>query len=297
MRKKQCQYRGAIFVLLTVFGGIISPFIVTNLETVAQTPSTQMQCSEVEIKNYIQQLSNGEQPIYDAIVACKDKATPELIKALKNQNKQVRIMAITALGEIGSHDAVSPLSNLLSNEKDQDVRIATVFALSKFGKQGVPTLITALKDKDRYIRYQTVNALNEIGSDAKDAIPALNDAVKDKNLIVSSAATRALVGIKKQELSVDTGTPVSTGTTSRVESAVKDDNLNVSSAAVDSAMSGTETNTPISSASGISKRLTQQSKPLLMCQVPALRTIFKWKCLQNSAKPQIIDKNNVQKVK
>ncbi|NJL63239.1 MAG: hypothetical protein HC903_17190 [Methylacidiphilales bacterium] len=35
----------------------------------------------------------------------------------------------------------------------------------------------------------------------------------------------------------------------------------------------------------------------LMCQVPALSNIFKWKCLQNSVKPQIIDKNNVQKLK
>jgi HEAT repeats len=244
MRGKQCQYRGAIFVLLAVLSGIISPFIVTNLVTFAQTPSTQMQCNKVEIKNYIQKLSSGEESIYDALVACKDKAIPELITALKSQNKQVRIMAITALGEIASPDAISPLSDLLSNETAWDVRASVIFALPKFGKQGVPTLITALKDKDWYIRYQAANALSEIGYDAKDAIPTLNDAVKDENLNVRDAAIDALVGISiygQNEIRVK---------------------LCITCAYADS----------------VKNVISQQKKSPLMCQVPALRTIFKWKC-------------------
>jgi hypothetical protein len=43
MAGNQYQHRGAIFVLLTVLSGIISPFIIT-IETFAQTPSTQIQC-------------------------------------------------------------------------------------------------------------------------------------------------------------------------------------------------------------------------------------------------------------
>ncbi|PAX51275.1 HEAT repeat domain-containing protein [Brunnivagina elsteri] len=241
MRGQQYQYRGGIFLVLMVLSGIISLFIVTT-ETFAQNPSTQMQCSEVEIKNYVQKLSNGEQSIYNALVACKDKAVPELIKALKNQNKQVRIMVITALGEIGSPDAISPLSDLLSKETRWDVRTSAIFALSKFGKKGVPTLITALKDKDWYIRCQAANALAEIGFDAKDAIPALNDTVKDENINVRSAATRALVGI------------------------MEFGNVGVSNVTV------------IAKAGTIRTGLLTQSKPPLMCRFPALRTIFKWKC-------------------
>jgi hypothetical protein len=310
MRGQQYQYRGVVFLVLTVLSGIISPFIVTT-ETFAQTPSTQMQCSEVEIKNYIQKLSNGEQSIYNALVACKYKAVPELIKALKNQNKQVRIMVITALGEIGSPDAISPLSDLLSKETRWDVRTSVIFALSNFGKQGVPTLIQALKDKDSHIRYQAANALDEIGSDAKNAISALNDAVKDENIHVRFAATKALMVIEKQELSVDTATQVSTETTSRVESAIVNVPSYPSEATNNSGTSRIEsghigqgnvtgiTNSTNVNASNVGYTITmnQQSKSPLMCQVLILRTIFKWKCLQNSVKPQIIDKNNVQKVK
>ncbi|NJL63238.1 MAG: HEAT repeat domain-containing protein [Methylacidiphilales bacterium] len=190
MRGNQFHHQGAISVLLTVLSGITLPFIVTNLETFAQTPSTQIQCSEVEIKNYIQKLSNSEPSIYNALVACKNKAVPELIKALKSPNQQIRIMAITALGEIGSPDAILPLSDLLQKQTRWDIRVSVIFALSNFGKQGVPRLVTALKDKDWYIRYQAANALNEIGFDAKDAIPALNSAVKDENINVRSARSR-----------------------------------------------------------------------------------------------------------
>ncbi len=40
-----------------------------NIETLAQTPSTQSQCSQVEIKNYIQKLSYSQPSIYNALVA------------------------------------------------------------------------------------------------------------------------------------------------------------------------------------------------------------------------------------
>jgi HEAT repeats len=249
MRGQQYQYRGVVFLVLTVLSGIISPFIVT-IETFAQTPSTQMQCREVEIKNYIQKLSNGEQSIYNALVACKDKAVPQLIKTLKNQNQQVRIMVITALGEIGSPDAVLPLSDLLSKETRWDVRTSVIFALSNFDKQSVPTLITALKDKDWYIRYQAANALAEIGFDAKDAIPALNNAVKDENINVRSAAKTALESIKKQEY---------------YNSVFSHEQNAISTTQIDNIIYSQK----------------NQSKSPLICRYPALHKIFQWKCPQN----------------
>jgi HEAT repeats len=232
MRGKQWQHQGAIFAVLTLLSGIISPFLVTNIKTLAQTPSTQTQCTEVEIKNYIQKLSDSQPSIYNALVACNSQAVPELIKALKNQKKQVRIMAITALGEIASPSAVPSLSNLLSTETLWDVRVAIIFALSQFGQQGVPRLVNALTDKDWYIRYQAANVLDEISSTPKDAVPTLTE------------QSRTSVRTINEQLG-----------TSHVRTVII---RKVGSHHVASSISPT--------------------KPPLMCRVPTLRTIFKWKC-------------------
>jgi hypothetical protein len=42
MRGQQYQSQGIIFLVLTLLSKIISPFIVTNIETFAQTPSTEL---------------------------------------------------------------------------------------------------------------------------------------------------------------------------------------------------------------------------------------------------------------
>jgi HEAT repeat protein len=228
--------------ILALLLSVIPPL--ANIDkTLAQNPSVQLQCNEVEIKSYIQKLSSSQPSIYSALVACKSQAVPELIQALGNQNKQVRIIVITALGEIGSPSAIPFLSNLLSTETRWNVRVAIVSALSQFDKQGVPTLVNALTDKDWYIRYQAANALGEIGSAAKDAVPALNDAVKDENIYVRSAATTALAEMKKQDVSI-----IKIG----CENCVSSD--------------------------GVKGVIIKQNKLPLMCQVPALRNIFKWKC-------------------
>jgi HEAT repeats len=295
-----------------------------NIKTLAQTPSTQSQCSEVEIKNYIQKLSSSQPSIYNALVACNSQAVPGLIEALKNQDKELRIMAITALGEIGSPSAVAFLSNLLSTEIRRDVRVAVISALSQFGKQGVPTLINALKDKDWYIRYQAANALGEIGFAAKDALPALNDAVKDKNVNVRAAATSTLEEIKKQELcngsnnsgvnesfktqqqmqkycNEETNTISSTNTANPIRHGIgsPQDQYRRSTRHVEKVISNQQSGTSHVNVTinGSRGSLTRDeinpkppadtyrlgssislTKPPLMCRVPALRIIFKWKC-------------------
>jgi hypothetical protein len=269
------------FIASTVLGVMTFPLF-SNTQTLAQTVSTQSKCTDISIQNQINQLdkTDSNRFAYDALTACKDKAIPGLIKALKSPNKQVRIMAITALGEIGSPDAVLPLSDLLSTETAWDVRISTIFALSKFGKQGVPTLITTLKDKDWYIRYQAANALSEIGYDAENAVPALNDAaIKDENLNVRHAATDALVKIaiyRQKEIRVKPCIDcIESSGTMRVGSAINTENTATSR--VESAI-----NQPTSGVQGVpshaSRKTVRQSKSPLMCRVPVLHTIFKWKC-------------------
>jgi HEAT repeat protein len=61
----------------------------------------------------------------------------------------------------------------------------------------VPALIEALKDKSINVRQNAAFALGGIGPAAKDAVPALSEALKDHEAIVSSAAEGALKSISK----------------------------------------------------------------------------------------------------
>lgn len=293
MRGMQWQHQG----VLTLLSGIILLFVVTNIKTLAQTPSTQSQCSEVEIKNYIQKLSYSQPSIYNALVACNYPAVTELVEALKNQDKELRIMTITALGEIASPSAVASLSNLLSDETRRDVRVAVIFALAQFANQGVPTLINALKDKDWYIRYQAANALGEIGSSAKEAIPALNDAVKNTDVNISFSAMTALEKIKKQEHCDGNQSffeyPTGVSTEHNVQHDVKDSNnsteIQFSAPNIRRTMTNNNKQSEIIYlGNGINPKPPADTfrlgssigptKPPLMCRVPVLRVIFKWKC-------------------
>lgn len=51
--------------------------------------------------------------------------------------------------------------------------------------KNIPELINAMKHKDYNIRKEAVVALGEIGPDAKDAVPSLKHALKDKSKIVT----------------------------------------------------------------------------------------------------------------
>jgi HEAT repeat protein len=159
-------------LIASVVFGVMTLLLLGNTQIIAQT-SVQPKCTEAFIQNQINQLykndPNRNRNAYNALVTCKTQAIPKLITALKHQNQQVRIMAITALAEIGSPELIAPLSNLLATEKIQDVRIAIIFALPKFGKQGIPSLVKALKDRDWNIRYEAANALGQIGYNAKSA--------------------------------------------------------------------------------------------------------------------------------
>jgi HEAT repeat protein len=176
MRGQQYQSQGIIFLVLTLLSGIISPFIVTNIETIAQTPSTQIQCSEVDIKKHIQQLGQAETSDFDALVACRSQSVPTLIDALNNPDENIRIIAIAALGEIGipAASAVPALKTALT-DKSVEVRLITVNALEKIRKRAIPTLILALEDKDEEVRQAATNALVKIG---KPALPGLIKALE-----------------------------------------------------------------------------------------------------------------------
>ncbi len=65
----------------------------------------------------------------------------------------------------------------------------------------VPVLIDALGDQDPSVRKKTARALEEIGSDAKDAVPALTEVLKDNDFNVRQAAADALEAIELMGIS------------------------------------------------------------------------------------------------
>lgn len=108
--------------------------------------------------------------------------------ALKNSKLAVsRKGAIDALAEIGpaAASATPDLIAVVEKDKDEQVRLAAVECLGKFkdkGKEAAPALIQAMKKDDfPKVRIECATALSRMGPDvAKDAVPAMKEAVKDE---------------------------------------------------------------------------------------------------------------------
>ena len=97
---------------------------------------------------------------------------------LKDKNQDVRFGSALSLAQLYENGNKTFIS---SGNTDAFKKIIS--------KEVVPTLITALQDKDKDVRIATVEALGEIG---KDAIPALISALQDKDKDVRTAAVEAL---------------------------------------------------------------------------------------------------------
>jgi HEAT repeats len=153
--------------------------------------------------------------IIEALGEIRDaRAVPDLIRALKDKDNEIRWEAALALGEIGDTGTIPALIDCLKDE-DRYVRYATAIALEKigwepenetrhaylhFGKQEWDKLVTvgypaieplsiALKDRDNEVREKAVDVLGEIGS--PEAIPVVYRALRDASDDVRWSAVKA----------------------------------------------------------------------------------------------------------
>jgi HEAT repeat protein len=332
-----------ILATCTWFAVVASPAYTNITKTLAQTPSVQKQCTDSQIKRYIQQINNNDYKILDRVLVCRSKSIPVLIKALSSQDELMRMSAIALLGKLGSDAApiVPTLTKLLDSEsedvriitvdtfgkigkeavpalvkalsdreswkvryiatdalgrigksgakpavptlietlKDEDLYVSTEAAdtLAKIGKDAVPALITALQDKNWFVRYSAADILRQIGGDAKDALPALSIALKDENDRVSTEANNALVKIRsepKNQVLSRIKTLANQSQNESVYEAIRErTECNFQGISVQSCDTGqTSTATVRMATSEVIKN------PPLICRVPALRAIFRWKC-------------------
>ena len=129
MLKKRCP----IAVILTTLA-LLGTSSVSSV-SIAKTLLSQPQCTNSNIKNYIQQLKNGENAAFDALVGCNSKAVPALTKALENKDGNFRIAIITVLGEI--REKASPALSLLKKKIWQRPKSldAIIHLIEKSGRQ------------------------------------------------------------------------------------------------------------------------------------------------------------------
>ena len=136
-------------------------------------------------------------------VTYEGKPLSEWIKMLEDENPVNRLTAITVVGEIGpeAKEAIPILIETIREVRNRDKRILVACnkALLAMGKEIVPHMISLLKDDTWEMRRGAAWILGKLGPDARDAVPALTEALKDTNPAVRTKAQEALKKIQGEE--------------------------------------------------------------------------------------------------
>ena len=85
-----------------------------------------------------------------------------------------------------------------ANESLLDALRDEVGLMGAKAKDAIPALIEALKDKEWNVRLRAAEALKKIGPKAESAVPALIEALNDEDVHVSAIVKEALVSIQQQ---------------------------------------------------------------------------------------------------
>jgi HEAT repeat protein len=126
-------------------------------------------------------------------------ATPALVKALKDEDSNVRGSAVNALGKLGN--ASEPvLQGLLAQLTDEAswVRRNAVEALGKLGNPSEPVLqglLVRLTDEASGVRRCTVEALSELGNASELVLQGLLTRLTDKDTRVRRSTVKALIDL------------------------------------------------------------------------------------------------------
>jgi len=131
----------------------------------------------------------------------------DLLRCVRDNDVQVRINAIAALGAVGvgSKEIISGLIEALESDKHREVRRAAASSLGEIGpraRKAVPALAKILREahappKSKGRRtgwWVAAHALGEIGGD--EALSVLSKALKNADPDIRSSAARAIKKIK-----------------------------------------------------------------------------------------------------
>jgi len=125
---------------------------------------------------------------------------PRLRHWLGDENECVRYWA--ALGCVMLRDKAGPAADALAvrlRDPSGSVRVAAAEALCQMGREREALAVLQkclVQDKNPWIRLQSVNALQNIGSKALPALPAIEKAVSDDSDYVRRAARYTAAAVK-----------------------------------------------------------------------------------------------------
>jgi HEAT repeats len=133
-------------------------------------------------------------------------AAPDLARALNDRSLNWDAAnSLAAIGP-GAAPAVPALVEAIQSEKGVPSAIGgegpSTFsslagkALARIGPAALPALTALLSHDDRYVRMSAVNAIGNMGPQAKSAVPALSNALNDTDPIVGKFAGLALERIE-----------------------------------------------------------------------------------------------------
>ena len=93
-------------------------------------------------------------------------AVPQILKELKEKDREIRGQAVVTLGAIGpdAKEAVGPLAQIVVDDKE--LRVSAGQALGKIKKPAVTVLIKLLFNSSPQVRRVCIEALGEMGPDA-----------------------------------------------------------------------------------------------------------------------------------
>ena len=128
-------------------------------------------------------------------------AVGDLIRALDNQNVDVRYWASKVLGEMQAKEAVTPLIKMLE-DKEWSIRSGAAYSLGEIGdERAAEALLKYLEDPNEIVRKNVVIALGQIG-DSK-AIKSSESALEDESEWVRRYAAETLEKIKDKKVDIE----------------------------------------------------------------------------------------------
>jgi len=126
----------------------------------------------------------------------REKLFPVLIKGLQEDSGRVRRVAAQGLRSYNygerAQEAVPALMAMLDKDTDRQIAVDTLRAIHV---RELPPLLTALNHKDAKVRAFACELLGDLGTEAKDAIPALEQKAEGDAQPVRDAAKKALARI------------------------------------------------------------------------------------------------------
>jgi HEAT repeat protein len=105
----------------------------------------------------------------------------------------VLLLCLVACGGCGKKSTAELVADLKSPQEGDRIKAVRLLPQRKADAvQVVPAMIDALKDKDGDVRWSAAIGLGYFGEQARDAIPALQAAQRDRDARVREAAGVAL---------------------------------------------------------------------------------------------------------